>query len=183
MIFENPELLHETLEFFTELQIKFGLAQINAGADAIWFGDCCASSNLISPEQYKEFAFPYAKRVAEKYQENGAWTFYHASEYNPDYIVIMLELNVSGLSVGENADIARAKQIVKGKTCLIGNIDPVNVLLRKSPAEVAEETERILKSAAVDGGYIFNTGEMVPRDTPEENIIAMLNAVKKYNEK
>ncbi|NVM03609.1 MAG: uroporphyrinogen decarboxylase family protein, partial [Candidatus Helarchaeota archaeon] len=178
MIIENQDLLRETLEFFTELQIKSGLEQIKAGADAIWFGDCCASSNFISPDQYKEFAFPYAKKVAEKYQKNGAWTFYHASENNPVYIKIMSELNVSALSVGENINVGKAKEIVKGQTCLIGNLDPINVLFKKSPDEVARETEKILKAAAPGGGYIFNTSEMVPRDTPEENMFAMVNAVR-----
>jgi uroporphyrinogen decarboxylase len=181
MINENTNLLREALEFFTELQIKFGVAQIKEGADAIWFGDCCAASCMISPKHYKEFAFPYAKKVAEAYQKNGGWTFYHASEFNPIYIEMMADLGVSVLSVGENADIAKAKQIVKNKVCLTGNIDPIKVLLFKSPEEVAKEAERILNITAGEGGYIFDSGEMIPRDTPEENMIAMINAIRKYN--
>lgn len=181
MLVENQDLLNKTLEFFTELQIAFGVAQINAGADAIWFGDCCASSAFISPADYRVFALPYAKRVAEAYRKHGAWTFYHASEYNPKYLELMSELGVSVISAGENADIKVAKEKLQGKTCLMGNLDPIKVLMRGSAKEVAEETLRILESAATGGGYIFDTGEMVPRDTPEENMRAMIETVKRYN--
>ena len=181
MLVDNQDLLHKTLEFFTELQIAFGVAQIRAGADAIWFGDCCASSAFISPADYREFAFPYAKKVADAYRKNGAWTFYHASEYNPKYIEIMAELGISAINAGEKADIVSAKEAVKGKTCLMGNIDPVKILLQGTPREVSEETDRILKSAAQGGGYMYNTGEMVPRDTPVENMEAMIQIIKKYN--
>lgn len=182
MLYDNPELLREALEFFTELQIEFGRAQIEAGADAIWFGDACAASSLISLDHYMEYAFPYADRVAEAYQKAGAWTLYMPGESNPAYIEKMCGLqHISALSIGEKIDMKQAKKIVQGKKCCMGNLDTVEVLLGKSRGEVIAETGHIVQSAASGGGYIFNTGDMVPRDVPEENMRAMIQTVRHYN--
>ena len=40
------------------------------------------------------------------------------------------------------------------------------------------EAQRIMKIGREGGGYVFNTGEMVPRDTPVENMEAMLHAAR-----
>jgi uroporphyrinogen-III decarboxylase len=45
---------------------------------------------------------------------------------------------------------------------------------------VAAEAERIMAVGKRGGGYIFNTGEMVPRDTPEENLRAMLDGARAH---
>ena len=181
MLIDNQDLLRATLEYFTELQTQFGLAQIRAGADAIWLGDCCASSDFISPAHFREFAFPYAKQVGEDYQMNGGWTFYHASEYRPSHLAIMADLGFSVLSVSERVDIREARQVVDGRVCLMGNLDPIKVLRNGTPESVASESKRIL-TAAGGAGFLFDSGEMIPRDTPEENMRAMAYSVKQYNE-
>lgn len=181
MLIDNPDLLHATMEYFTELQTQFGLAQMRAGADAVWLGDCCASSDFISPAQFREFASPYAKRVGQNYQMNGGWTFYHASEYRPSHLAIMADLGFSVLSVSERVDIGEAMHVVEGKVCLMGNLDPIKVLRNGTPESVTSESRRILNTAG-GPGFLFDSGEMIPRDTPEENMRAMASSVQQYNQ-
>ena len=47
-----------------------------------------------------------------------------------------------------------------------------------TPEQVAAETKWIIETCAPAGGYLFCTGEMTPRDTPEENIRAMVKALR-----
>jgi uroporphyrinogen-III decarboxylase len=47
-----------------------------------------------------------------------------------------------------------------------------------TPDQVANEARRIKSIGKQGGGYIFNTGEMVPRDVPVKNMEAMLAAVR-----
>jgi len=54
----------------------------------------------------------------------------------------------------------------------------IEVLMRGSPAEVERETERIMSIGCSGGGYLFNTGEMNPRDVPPENMKAMIRAAR-----
>jgi uroporphyrinogen decarboxylase len=87
---------------------------------------------------------------------------------------------VSALSVGPGIDMAVAKKTVGDKCCLIGNIDPINVLLYGTPEKVYEESKRVIESGKENGGYIFNSGEMIPRDIPEGNMSAMIRAGRDF---
>jgi uroporphyrinogen decarboxylase len=179
MIHTDPDLLRAACDFFVDVQIDWGLAQFEAGAHALWLGDCNAMSNLISAEQYKRFAFEPCARVIEAYNKAGGLTFLHNSEEAVSHLQIAVELGASCINVGPGIDIGRAKEVLRGKVCLSGNLDPIKVLLNGKPEEIAAEADRIIRIAGLDGGFMFNTGEMNPRDVPEENMRAMIRAAKK----
>lgn len=179
----EPDLLHEACEFFVELQSRYVKAQIEAGAHAVWLGDCNAFSGMLSLEQYRRFAFPSCKRLVEKAHEHGAIVHLHNSEISPAYLLAESQLGADIVNCGPAADVAAAKKALAGKTCLSGNLDPIEVLLRGTREEVARETERIVKTCYPGGGYLFCTGEMNPRDTPVENMEAMIEAVRRSSEK
>lgn len=136
MLHEDPEYVREALRFFEEYQIRFGLDQIAAGADAIWFGDCNASGHLISPENYREFALDAARRVSAAYRGAGGVVIYHASEELPEMIDLQASAGFSILSVGPGMDIAEAHEIAEGRVCLCGNVNPILTLERGTPEDV-----------------------------------------------
>ena len=175
----DPDLLLRTNAFFIELQAEFGRAQYNAGAHALWLGDCNAMSNLISVDHYSQYAFEDCRQLVGQYQDMGLIVMYHASEIRGAYVAKQLELGVDIMSVGPEADIAEARAITKGKVALSGNVDPINVLQNGSPDEVAAQTEQVMATCKPGGGYVFNTGEMVPRDTPEANMRTMAETVRR----
>jgi uroporphyrinogen decarboxylase len=179
MIHTDPDLLKAACDFFVDVQIDWGLAQFEAGAHALWLGDCNAMSNLISAEQYKRFAFEPCARVIEAYNRAGGLTFLHNSEEALPHLEVAAGIGASCINVGPGIDIAKAKDVLRGKVCLSGNLDPIKVLMNGRPEEVAAEAERIMKAASPGGGFIFNTGEMNPRDVPEANMRAMIQAAKK----
>ena len=174
LMLTDPELFKKTCNFFVELQTIWGKAQFEAGAHALWLGDCNAMSNLISFEHYDEFAYEPAKELLKRYRDIGVLTFFHASEEKIPYIEKQATLGADILSVGPGVDIENAKKATSGKIALMGNLDPVNILQRGTSEQVAEEAARIMRIGKEGGGYIFDTGEMVPRDTPEKNMRAMI---------
>ncbi len=178
LLYEHPEFVVEALKFFEEYQLRFGLDQINAGADALWFGDCNASGHLISPENYRTFAMEPARRVSAGYQEAGGIVFYHASEELPAMIDLQAQAGFSILSVGPGINLEAAKEIVNGRVCLSGNVNPLTVLERGTPEQVRAEVERIVHTVSRHGGHVMNSGEMVPRDTPKENVRAFIESTR-----
>lgn len=179
LMYERPEFVQEAVQFFEEYQARFGIAQLEAGADAIWFGDCNASGHLISPANYAAFAMEPAGRVARAYQQAGGIVIYHASEELPAMIDLQAGAGFSILSVGPGLDIAEAKRIAGARVCLCGNVDPIRLLQNGAPEQVAEEVERIARQVSCRGGHVMNSGEMVPRDTPEANIRAYMETVRR----
>ena len=175
----DPKLLAAACEFFVELQARYVEAQIEAGAHAIWLGDCNAFSGFLSVEQYKRFAFPSCKKLVEKAHEAGAIVHLMNSEVSIPHLLAEAELGVDIVSCGPGVDMAEVRKAFTGKICFSGNLDPIEVLIRGTPDEVAAEAERIVKLCYPNGGYLFCTGEMNPRDTPEENMRAMIEAVRR----
>lgn len=175
----DPDLLVETCEFFVQFQANYIKAQYEAGAHAIWLGDCNAYSGLLSLEQYKKFAFPSCKKLVEKVKKDTDVIIYlHNSEELLPYLMVECDLGVDIVSVGPGADIAKVKNAFSDKQCFSGNLNPIEVLMKGTPKQVTKETERIIKICQKRGGYVFNTGEMNPRDVPVENMKAMIQAAK-----
>ena len=66
------------------------------------------------------------------------------------------------------------------KIALKGNLHTTSVMLRMKPDEVEKEALKCLEDAMEGGGYILSTGDQCGRDTPEENIIKLIEVCEKY---
>jgi uroporphyrinogen decarboxylase len=173
----DPDLLTVACEFFVELQSRYIKAQVEAGAHAIWLGDCNAFSGFFSREQYTQFAAPSCQKLVEQAHRTGAIVHLMNSEVSLRHLLAEAELGVDIVSCGPQAAMDGVRTAFRGKMCFSGNLDPIEVLMRGTPQRVAAETERLVRRC-YGGGYLFCTGEMVPRDTPVENIQAMIEAAR-----
>jgi uroporphyrinogen decarboxylase len=180
LMLEDPALLKRYMEFFLEYNDVVGAAQLAAGADVLWLGDCVATSHFISPQQYRDFAAEFADAAGRRIREHGGIVFYHGNEKSIPHLKIMAGLSFDTINIGEGVDIAEVKREIGGRVCIMGNLDTINDLQPKSPEEVEQVVREIVEAAKPGGGYIFCTGEGVADSTPAENVRAMMRAVKKY---
>jgi uroporphyrinogen decarboxylase len=102
------------------------------------------------------------------------------SEVSVPYLLAEAELGVDIVACGPGADMADVRNALSGKRCYSGNLDPIEVLMKGTPDRIDSEVRRIIETCRPDGGYLFCTGEMNPRDVPEENMRAMVGAVRRY---
>ncbi len=174
----DPELLAATCEFFVDLQSRWIEAQAEAGAHAIWLGDCNAFSGMLSLKQYCDFALPWCKKLIERVRRLGVIIYLHNSEIAIGHLEASATSGADIINCGPAADLAAVQSALANKVCFSGNLDPLGVLLNGTPAQVAQETERLIRVGSRHGGYLFNTGEMNPRDVPVENMKAMVRAVR-----
>jgi uroporphyrinogen decarboxylase len=178
----DPELVLDACEFFVELQAVHTAAQFEAGAHAIWLGDCLAYSRFLSVEQYRRFAMPSCRKLVRKIQERGGIVYLHNSEEKVPYLEAEAELGVDIINCGPGADMAEVAKALGGRVCYSGNLDPIEVLMNGTPEQIAAEVERLVRTCAPAGGYLFCTGEMNPRDVPEENMRALVRAVRQFGQ-
>lgn len=61
-----------------------------------------------------------------------------------------------------------------------GNLHTTNTMLMGSPADVAAAARQAIDEAAAGGRFILSTGDQCGRDTPEENIRAMIETARTY---
>jgi uroporphyrinogen-III decarboxylase len=64
----------------------------------------------------------------------GGRVFLHNSEVSIPHIELECQLKPDVVSVGPAADLNAVFGVARGKTCITGNIDPIEVLLRGTPA-------------------------------------------------
>ena len=62
------------MEFITNQLIKFGTAQIEAGADVIAISDPSATGEILGPGFFREFTIKYINRLIDIFREKGAQT-------------------------------------------------------------------------------------------------------------
>jgi len=177
MIYDDPDLLRDMVRYFIDVETEFGLAQFEAGADMIWYGDCWASGHLLSLSAYENEALPPMAEVVGHYKGHGL-TILHSSEENPKYVDLMAGAGVDIVSVGPEADLAACHDTIGGRCALMGNVDPIGQLMKGTPESVSTQVEHILRNVSVRGGHLINSGEMVPRDAPEENMTAFGETVR-----
>jgi uroporphyrinogen decarboxylase len=177
LMYDDPPLLRDVMAFLVDAAEVFARAQIDAGAHALWVGDCSASSRFISVPHFEEFAAAAASEHIARLKALGALTIYFGAEKDVPHLQATAELGADIIGLSENADLAECKAAVGNRVCLMGNLDPINVMLNGTPGMVESEVARIAGVARA-GGVLFNTGEGVPISAPVENVRAMVRALR-----
>ncbi len=178
MMLEDPGLLHDWMKYVTKCNRIWAQAQIEAGADALWLGDCLATSNFISVDDFINIAAPHANENAQIISAYDAFSFYHGSESSLEHLQAAIKyVDASAINLGEKINVGEIAGLTGNAKCLMGNIDPLSVLENGSRENVIRETERIVKSGMEEGGYIFCTAEGIAHDTPPENVKACVETV------
>jgi len=177
-LYENVDLVHRLLRFSLEMELEFGLAQIEAGARFIGMGDSVAS--LASPEHYRRFNLPYVVELVSRLRDAGARVKYHACGQTVALLPLYTELGADIINVDSLVDLGQVSQSVSDTMCVKGNVDPVQVLMRGTPEQVVAACRQCIDVAGKNGGFILSPGCEVPRDTPAENLEAMIDTAKTY---
>ncbi|NUN94066.1 MAG: hypothetical protein HUU04_09840 [Verrucomicrobiae bacterium] len=176
---DDPRLLRDAMDYWDAFYRRYIEAQRDAGAHAIWFGDCNAFSGLVSAPQYEAHILEATRGLVRYAEETlGVMIWMHNSETRAPHVVSHLPLGVSFENIGPAGDMPKILEAVRGRQAITGNLDPLDVLYRGTPRLIEAEVERLMTIGKANGGWVFNTGEMNPREVPEENMRAMMKAAK-----
>ena len=169
----NPALVHAAAEFATEISIRYGKALIESGADMVAILEPTAA--LISEQTFVEFSQPYLKRLV---QELDTMTIMHICGNTKHLIHAMCDTGAQGLNLDAPRDRTEAATMVPKDVVLMGNIDPVRVMVNETPQGVTHAVDTLLNAMAPYPNFILSTGCDLPAETPLENIAALINAGK-----
>ncbi len=177
----NPSMAHQLLKISTENILRLVDAFCDIGIKP---GICepVASGTIIAARQFREFAAPYLKLIADRIKARfGSGPFLHICGDTTRILTDMADIGASILSLDNQIDLAVAKKEVGDRVCLAGNVKPADTLWRGSRDDVfAEVKECIRKAGDSPKGYIVSSGCGLPLATPQENVHAMMDAVRLY---
>ncbi len=178
MMFQNGPVFHHLMEKLTEMLVSYLSCQIQAGAQAVQIFDSWAG--ILSPVDYKKFAYPYVRKVISEIKKEHAPVIYFVN----DCAGILKEVKNCGadaISVDWRIDLSDAVRKLGRKTVIQGNLDPCALFL---PVEKLEERVKdILWKGETARSHIFNLGHGILPQTPVENVVAMVEAVHTYGRK
>ncbi len=179
-LYTDENKVFDLLELCTDIIIGFGKAAAKSGAHAVQFGEAPASSSVISPEFYEKFALPFEQRAFEEISKEGVFTILHICGDTTPIIVKMAESGADCLEIDSQVNLGKAKRLIGDKVCLKGNIS-TSFMLASDPQGVYKESIECIRATEGEG-FILSGGCEIPRDTPPENIKAMIKASREYKE-
>lgn len=181
-VYKSPQSVRDLLELCVLTQITWGTALIHAGADVLFISDPMSSSDMISHKIWMTFAQPYTTKVVSALKKLRAKIIMHICGDTTDRLESMAATGVDCLSLDSKVNMSEGRNILGDNICLMGNLDPTNVLVFGTPERVERESLHLMASVAgMKGNYILSSGCTVPINTPSENIRAMVSATKKFN--
>lgn len=164
-------------------QCEYSQALAESGADCVGIQGHMANAGTVSSGFFRQFVQDYEKRVIDAIHGGGAFSVYHncgrARRLYKNYREMGMSLweTVAEPPAGDN-QLAEAKAAIGDRVCLLGNLDQTRFLIAATPAEVEEQTRKIVSVGKPNGRYIFATSDFLETGTPRENVIAMIEAAK-----
>ena len=167
--YDDPDFVCDLFEFVIGMELSFAKSQIDAGVDIIGIGDAAAS--LVGPQIYEELVWPFEKRLVEGLRSMGTRVRLHICGNIRPILEKVGELSCDIVDLDWMVPVGDARKEMGPNQVLLGNIDPVAILLNSSREKVKLELGRCHSEA--QSNYIVGAGCEVPRGTPEENLMAM----------
>jgi len=167
--FDDPAFVRDLFDFVLEMNLGFAKAQVEAGVDIMGIGDAAAS--LVGPRIYEEFVRPYEQKMVDAVHEMGAGVRMHICGNIGRILPGVGSLGCEIVDVDYMVPLEQARREMGSQQVLAGNIDPVAALRDGTP----ESINRAIAECHRQSGdrYIVAAGCEVPRDTPEENVVAL----------
>jgi uroporphyrinogen decarboxylase len=162
------------LEYCTEATSQFIRLMAETGCDMVSNGDSPAGPDLIPPELYRQYAFPYEKRIVEVAHEAGLPYTLHICGNTELILEEMIATGADALELDYKTDIHRIADVFRDRVTLIGNIDPSGVLALGKPDDVRRKTRELIKIMGKSNRFILNAGCAMPPHTPAQNLRALM---------
>jgi uroporphyrinogen decarboxylase len=173
LLFGDPALAQEVLRAMAEAVRASLASQIDAGVQAIQLFDSWAG--LLSPEDYRRFALPYARSVLEAFANSGVPRIYFAPGA-AGLLPEIAEVGADVIGVDWRIGLGRARVLLGDRVAVQGNLDPG--ILLGDPRMIEERTRALLEEGRGAKGHIMNLGHGILPETPVEGAQAFVDAVR-----
>ena len=172
------------LEYFLRKLDRLASMPPDARPDFICTG---GSGSLIfqTPEIFMQLGYPIVKAITKRAKEYGFPTHIHSCGPETKLLEMCEDTDLTIIDPLEvppmgDCNLRSLKQRFGARYVLKGNLHTTEVMLKGTPEQVMEASRRAIEDAGEGGRFILSTGDQCGRDTPFENIFAMIEAVEKY---
>jgi uroporphyrinogen-III decarboxylase len=174
----NPEKVAAILSPVTTTIIRWLHAQLDTfrNPEAVLVLDDVVG--MVSREHYEAVIHPHLKRIFDEFE--GLVRIYHNDTPCPHLAESLAQANFDVFNFSHETDAGELKSRMGHRVALMGNVPPLSVGARGTPAEVESAARACLEKAAGGGGLILSFGGGVSPGTPPENIDALVRAARAW---
>ncbi len=191
----RPGYIHQVFEKQTEIGLDNLEKTARAVGDEVDAVFICGTdfgtqqSQFCSVETFRRLYFPYYKKINDWIHTRTGWkTFKHSCGAIEPFIEAMIECGFDILNPvqcsAKGMDPLRLKKAFGDRVIFWGGgVDTQSTFAFGTPGEVREQVLQRCEIFSAGGGFIFNTVHNIQANTPIENVIAMIEAVREFNGK
>jgi hypothetical protein len=145
------------------------------------------TSSFCSVDTFRELYMPYYKRVNDWIHRHTTWkTFKHSCGAVEKFMPSFIESGFEVLNPVQCSAAGMDPQHLKSAygdrlTFWGGGVDTQKVLSFGTPEQVRRQVLERCDIFSRNGGFVFNAVHNVQAQTPVENIVAMIDAVREFN--
>ena len=150
-------------------------AQVEAGTDNVVILEPSASSSLISPRFFEMFSFQNVKSLVSQIHSLGVGATLHICGKTSGVLEKMCETGADVLSIDSPVLISKAKELIQGRACLMGNVD-TTLMINGTPDDVKSAANTCIDMAGLGGGFILSTSCDTPIEVPEANMHSLVSS-------
>jgi hypothetical protein len=179
-MFRQPDKLLAACEKILALTLERPLfPPAGTGNNRVFIPLTRGSDDFMSLKQFETFYWPTLKKLVQALLDRGAMpciffegNFITRLEYFLDFPKGTL------LAQLDKSDIFKAKEILKGHTCIKGNV-PSSILQMGTVQEVKDYCKKLIDGVGKDGGFILSPRGSTDEVKPE-NLQALIEFTKEY---
>lgn len=179
LLTEDPEKIKRLIDWCEKACVIFAEAQYRAGAHSTSIGDALAGPSLVAPETYRDFAWLPEKVLTEKVQALGIPFSIHICGDTTGIFTDMADTGARILEVDWKLDMGQARRQAPSTTVLMGNVNPSDPMVTGTPAQVEKAAAEVIRKTGGKGLFL-SSGCALGRNTPPENLKALVEAARVY---
>jgi hypothetical protein len=141
------------------------------------------ASTQLGPAAFEALCQGPDRQVTKIMREHGAWVYYHNHGPIMRYLDMMADMGLHALDPLEaipwgDCRMPEAREKLRGKVCIVGNLDDMEVVEKRGVDEVKAMGRRLIEEAGPDGFCLGGTASGTYTEKGARNFMALVEVAK-----
>lgn len=175
---ERRKDVRALLAFCTKCIIRLCEAYASLGIRATCIGGM--GTSLISPHIWETLEQHYQREYVHACHKLGLRPFIHTCGKEDKFLGGIVATGCDALELDHLSTAELVAGAIRGKSTVLGMIDPVGIMADGTPKDVEEAARCIFDVFRKDASLIIGPGCALPPHAPVENCVALVEAAERY---
>ncbi|MCR4956413.1 MAG: uroporphyrinogen decarboxylase family protein [Lachnospiraceae bacterium] len=173
-----PDKIKQLMDVIVENNNRYIQRMIDLEV-GIGFADPVSSTDLISPEQYREFSLPYFQKNVDFIKKQGRGCGLHICGTSRKLWEDLAKTGIGLFGLDNVESLVEAKEVLGPHMAIQGKVPPVDILNRGTPMDVLMAAKESIRDGFDNpGGFVLTSGCQTPLGTPIENMHALIDGAR-----